>query len=149
MGETSPRFRLPQLAVAQAHKEITHNEALALVDGLLHPVIEGIANSPPQVAEPDAGKCWLVGTNPDGAFVGHTNSLGYWTGSSWRFATCSDGMRVWHKAESCFVDYLGQQWSLPPAFTAPTGGTVVDPEARALLTALLTRLSDLGLVRTG
>jgi len=34
---STPRLALPLLAVAQAQKEVTHNEALALLDLLVQP----------------------------------------------------------------------------------------------------------------
>lgn len=56
------RHHLPMLAVSQAQKEITHNEALVLVDALLHPIIEDRLSIPPVATVADIGKCWLVGT---------------------------------------------------------------------------------------
>lgn len=35
-----PRLALPLPAVAQAQKEVTHNEALTLLDSLVHTVVE-------------------------------------------------------------------------------------------------------------
>lgn len=91
------RFALPQLVVAQAHKEITHNEALVLVDALLHPLVEGVATAPPALSINDAGKCWLVGNSPSDSFAGKEDHLAYWTGGSWRFTAPILGMRVWHR----------------------------------------------------
>ena len=37
------RLSLPLLAVAQAQKEATHNEALVLIDALVQPVVVSVA----------------------------------------------------------------------------------------------------------
>ena len=42
MSEMTDRLLLPLLATAQAQKEVTHNEALTLVDLLLAPVVEAV-----------------------------------------------------------------------------------------------------------
>ena len=63
MSATStPRHQLPYLAVGQAQKEITHNQALVRIDALLQPLVEAELSAPPaSLAESQAGKCWLVG----------------------------------------------------------------------------------------
>ena len=65
----TPRFALPMLSVAQAQKETTHNEALVLIDALLHaPVVDGPLATPPEY--PTEGDCgWTVPiaiANPEG-----------------------------------------------------------------------------------
>lgn len=63
MSSTTPRLGLPYLASGQAQKHVTLNEALALVDGLLHPAVE----SRTLTIEPSApldGQAWIL---PEGA----------------------------------------------------------------------------------
>lgn len=70
----TPRFSPPLLAVAQAQKEVTHNEALSLLDALLHAAIEdGPLDVPP--GGPLEGQCWLVGTAPSGVWAGEAGAL--------------------------------------------------------------------------
>src|SRR3546814_15984185 len=65
----TPRFALPLLAVAQAQKEVTHNEALTLLDALVHAAIEaGPLATPP--ASPAVGPCWIVDADATGAWTG-------------------------------------------------------------------------------
>jgi hypothetical protein len=144
MENVTPRHGMPQLAVAQAAKEITHNEALALIDALLHPVVEAIASVPPTLTAVDAGKCWLVGANATGAFAGNIDRIAYWTGGSWRFATPTPGMRLWHRPSAALIYFVDQQWLMLQPVDAPTSGSVVDVEARATLTALIARLTSCG-----
>ncbi|MGL5837977.1 MAG: DUF2793 domain-containing protein [Sphingorhabdus sp.] len=122
MADNTPRFAMPQLAIAQAHKEVTHNEALALIDALLHPVVDGIVSDPPLVTSLDAGKCWLIGVSPTDAFSGHADKLAYWTGGSWRFAAPSDGMRIWHRTNQHLLYWMAGQWLTPAALAPPVGG---------------------------
>jgi hypothetical protein len=146
MENLTPRHALPQLAVAQAAKEVTHNEALALIDALLHPVIEAIVAVPPTLAAADAGKCWLVGPAATGVFAGNSDRIAYWTGGSWRFALAIEGMSIWHKPSATRIYFLDGQWVVPQTVDIPVSGSVVDIEARATLVALIARLTNAGIL---
>jgi hypothetical protein len=146
MENVTPRHAMPQLAVAQAAKEITHNEALALIDALLHPVIEAVVTAPPALTAADAGKCWLVGPAAIGIFAGKSDQIAYWTGGSWRFAKAIDGMRLWHKPSAAQIYFVDQQWLMLQPVNPPASGSVVDVEARASVTELNDKLTSVGIL---
>lgn len=142
------RHRLPLLAVSQAQKEVTHNEALVLIDALLHMSVENTLSVPPLVTDNDVGKCWLVGANASGLWANKTGQIAVWIGGSWRFLEPQNGMRVWQKSKSCHSLYIAGQWSSAPLISGPAGGAVVDVEARATLTAILQHLRSTGILAT-
>ncbi|HMT40517.1 MAG TPA: DUF2793 domain-containing protein [Sphingorhabdus sp.] len=146
MGTNTPRFALPNLVVSQAHKEITHNEALAIIDSALHAAIVNSASAPPILVEEDAGKCWLVVAPATGTWSGKEDAVAVWTGSGWRFLDPVPGMTVWSVQDSSELRYSAGQWIPPVTIIAPTGGAVVDTEARIALNALLGHLANIGLV---
>ncbi|MBZ0164056.1 MAG: DUF2793 domain-containing protein [Notoacmeibacter sp.] len=53
MLDTSPRFSLAYIFASQAQKHVTHNEAVHLLDALVHACIENEADTPP--ASPPQG----------------------------------------------------------------------------------------------
>ena len=140
----SSRHQLPYLVVAQAQKEITHNEALALIDSLLHPVISGRLTTPPTPALADAGKCWLVGAGATGVWQTKANQIALWTGGSWRFLIPVDGMRIRNAATGTDFVWTGGQWIEPPAVAVPQSGAVIDVEARSAIAALLFHFRAIG-----
>lgn len=143
--ETS-RHRLPLLAVSQAQKEITHNEALAIIDVLLHTAIEGILATVPAVADADMGKCWLVGASPTGIWNGKAGFIAAYVGGSWRYIAPQDGMRIWNRASASHLFRIDGQWLDGPSIPNPSAGTVVDVEARATLLAILQYFRLIGLL---
>lgn len=147
MNVRTPRLGLPQLVTAQAQKELTHNEALACVDALLHAAIDGVAAAPPAVSAPDAGRTWLIGPAATGVFSGRENWLAYWTGGSWRFVEPRDGMHVWHINDKELYRFAAGAWQAPIAVANPSGGTSVDSECRAAVTAIIVQLERAGLLR--
>lgn len=147
-GLETGRHRLPLLAVSQAQKEVTHNEALVLVDALLHTSVENTLPTPPTPTESDIGKCWLVGTAPTGVWANRSGHIAIWVGGSWRFVAPQNGMRVWIKATNRQSHYIAGQWINAPTVSAPTSGTVVDVEARAALGAILQYLRSIGILAT-
>jgi hypothetical protein len=139
------RHRLPLLAVSQAQKEITHNEALVLIDALIHIAVENTQSVPPAVTDVDNGKCWLIGAAASGLWANRSGQIAIWTGGGWRFAVPQNGMRLWNKSEGQQSHYVAGQWSNAPLISLPVGGAVIDAEARAALTAILQYLRSIGM----
>lgn len=140
------RHQLPLLAISQAQKEITHNEALARIDALLHPVVEDELSAPPLLSELDFGKCWLIGGLPTGDWTGKPGQIAIWAAGSWRFSTACEGMRIRVLSSGLYLAYIDGQWVSPPVIPNPAGGATIDVEARAAITALLEHLRALGFV---
>lgn len=144
----TPRFGLPLLAVAQAQKEVTHNEALTLIDALIHAAVEaGPLNDPP--AAPVSGRCWLVGAVPTGGWSGHVNAIAIWTAGGWRFVAARPGMMVVRLTDGAWLRFGGSEWTGPATIGAPSGGSTIDVEARSALSALIVHLEAQGLLISG
>jgi len=129
------------MPTGQAQKEFFVNEALSRIDALLHPAIAGTANVPP--ATPLAGECWLVGAAPSGAWAGYAGAIACFTAGSWLFTAPRDGMRVLDLPSGQVLFHRGG-WQAVSAPASPTGGGVVDTQARAAIAALIAALSDAG-----
>lgn len=139
------RFALPLLATAQAQKEATHNEALALVDALLQPAIEdGPQDDPP--AAPVEGQCWLAGAAATGDWAGKAGMLAVWTAGGWRFVAPLAGMTLRRLTDGAWLRFGAGVWVEPGTIASPDGGTTVDSEARAAIGALISLLAAQGLL---
>lgn len=164
MSDTTARLALPFIAPGQAQKELAHNEALTRIDAALHAAALGFgADDPP--ASPAIGQSWIVGAAPMGDWAGQTQSLATWTEGGWRFVAPVAGMTVWLIAEGVFARHDGSAWSSgawpvngltvagvqvvgsrQSAVAIPIGGTVIDTEARAAISAVIAALSSHGLI---
>jgi len=164
LSERSRRFALPFLQAGQAHKELIHNEALAMLDHLTHLVVEAEpANLPP--AAPEEGTSWLVGSAPAGEWAGNVGAIALWTEGGWRFAPSHEGMIAWLRPNGALrvrrnggweaaawpvaaVEIGGQQVVGPrqPAIVDPGGGATADAEARAAIVEILLTLRTHGLI---
>ncbi|MDR6834291.1 MULTISPECIES: DUF2793 domain-containing protein [unclassified Sphingopyxis] len=144
----TPRFALPLLALAQAQKEMTHNEALTLIDALVHAaVMAGPLNDPPSAPVP--GQCWLVGAAATGAWAGQATAIALWTVGGWRFAAASPAMQVTRLTDGARLRFEAGEWVAPVAISAPSGGSTADTEARSTLTTLIAALEAQGLLISG
>jgi hypothetical protein len=164
MTDTSPRFALPFILPGQAQKEVFHNEALTLLDVALHAcVAAGPLADPP--AAPEPGQSWIVGPDSTAAWSGEEDALASWTEGGWRFVAPVPGMLIWHSDLGCWIHWTGSAWSdgsLPataltidgqqvvgprlPAVSSPSGGTIIDVEARAALNSVIATLKSHGLI---
>jgi Protein of unknown function (DUF2793) len=142
MSETeTARHALPNLFVGQSQKEVTHNEALARIDALLHPVIEAELAAPPApLGLGDDGRCWLVANAAIGAWAGKSGQIARWSGGSWRYLSPCEGMMLWDENIGKRRFYISGVWTVSTAITDPAGGSVIDIEARAALVAILQHL---------
>lgn len=157
------RFALPLLTPGQAQKELHHNEALAAIDALLHPSIEGAAADPP--ADPAPGEMWIVAAGATGAWEGEVDSLAAWTAGGWRFLFPLAGTIAWDKGEGRWTHWSGAAWAhggwpvgtllidgqqivgpRQPDIPSPSGGTIIDTEGRAAIDLLIVTLKSHGLI---
>jgi len=164
MSEKSARFALPFIVPGQAQKEHFHNEALVLADALLHPAAEsGPITDPP--ADPAPGQSWIVAPDGAGEWSGKAHMLATWTAGGWRFVLPAAGMLVWNRAADLWVHWTGTAWSSgemrasrlvvggnqvvgprAPAVPSPSGGTVIDAEAREAVNQVIVALKSHGLI---
>lgn len=144
-------------------KELFHNEAIAAIDAVLHPAVEG-APGPTPPSNAAVGQCWLVAAGATGAWAGRDGMLAAWTSGGWRFGTPQPGMCVWDKAAAVHRRWTGTNWSggevaasaltiagvqvvgiRQPAIAAPSAGAVIDEQARSAIAALIVTLRTHGL----
>lgn len=163
MSDTG-RWALPLLEAGQAQKEMTHNEAVTLLDLLASASVVAVGTNAPPVG-PVAGQCWTVGAVPTGDWAGHAQALVGWTAGGWRFLAPREGLTVWSAADGCPAVFAGGQWRVGrlaatelfvggvrvvgarrSAIAGPTGGGMVDVEARAAIGAMLAALTAHGLI---
>lgn len=144
----TPRLALPLLSVAQAQKEVTHNEALILLDALVHTaIVAGPLADPP--ADPAEGQCWIAGASPTGIWSGQANAIALWTAGGWRFAPPREAMRLTRLSDGAQLRFEGGIWVEPATIIGPSGGSTIDSEARNVIATLLLRLEAHGLLISG
>jgi hypothetical protein len=108
MSDT-PLIGLPLLEASQAQKHVTHNEALLLLDALVHlAVISRALATPPTL--PADGDRYLVAASAAGDWLGHSGHLAFREAGAWRFAVPKTGWRLWVAAESLFLLFNGAVW---------------------------------------
>ncbi|HYW14699.1 MAG TPA: DUF2793 domain-containing protein [Allosphingosinicella sp.] len=164
MADTTERFALPFILPGQAQKELFHNEALARIDIALNPAVEGLpATEPPSV--PVQGECWIVAPGATGDWSGRDGMLAMRTAAGWRFLAPQPGTSAWNKAAGVPLQWDGYQWrdgelasagllvngvrvvgGRQPGVASPSGGTIIDAEARLAINALTAALMSHGLI---
>ncbi|MFM6853487.1 MAG: DUF2793 domain-containing protein [Sphingopyxis sp.] len=141
----SARFQFPFLAAGQSQKEMTHNEALALLDAAVAPAAQAAGqNTPP--ATPTTGQAWLVGAVPTGLWAGHAQHLAIWTAGGWRFVDMPAGAMVAVGGGAQRWVRVASGWRAPALLAAPAGGTTVDTQCRTALNNLVSALVESGIV---
>lgn len=162
--DVTARFDLPLLAAGQAQKEVFHNEALQRIDACVAPCVAGPATAAPP-ASPSAGECFLIGSGATGAWAGQDGALALFGEGGWRFIAPREGMRVWVSSADGEALFRSGAWDIgtvrgsslsiegtqvvggqEAAIAAPTGGSLVDSEARTAIGQLLAALRAHGLI---
>ena len=103
---------------SQAQKHVTHNEALTLLDGLIHLVIktEG-ENAPPAGAAID--DAFIVGAPASGAWFGQEGRIAFNTDAGWRFSIPARGTIAFFAATDELRMYEQGVWTNLAGLTGP------------------------------
>jgi Protein of unknown function (DUF2793) len=108
--DTTGRLELPLIMPSQAQKHVTHNEALTLLDGIVHLVItaSGLL-SPPPGAPADA--VYFTGTPANGDWFDEGGKLALNTAAGWRFAAPVRGMLALFAADNSVRVFDAGNWT--------------------------------------
>lgn len=142
---TSPDLGIPFIDQQQSQPEVTHNEALLLLQAVTNGVIDRGVNTP--AVGPTIGDSYIIGTAPTGVWAGRANCVTIWSGTAWDFipgetsagtpitmGARQEGMRIWVRDENTLYVWTGTLWlnfaSTPASATeygqrAITGNTTV------------------------
>ncbi len=164
MAEATQRLGFPFIQVGQAQKDVTHNEALVRLDGLLHLTVASRSSDAPPIS-PIVDQYWIVGAAASGDWLAHENELARWTGSVWQFAQPVSGMVAWIEDEAIIAVYGAGIWYAdflpvhglridgveifgvaPVAIAEPIGGSVIDAEVRDAFGQLIAYLRQQGIL---
>lgn len=127
---TSPDLGIPFIDQQQGTPEVTHNEALLLLQAMTNGVIDRGVNTP--AVGPTIGDSYIIGAAPTGAWAGRANCVTIWSGTAWDFipgetsagtpitmGARQEGMRIWVRDENTLYVWDGSAWtafaSTPPA----------------------------------
>lgn len=136
---TTPKLQMPELLVGQAGKELTHNQALAVLDQLAQAVVvDKDLIAPP--GSPANGSMYIVASGATGAWVGQSGKLAYWltTVAAWTFIAPADGWSVWVTDEAVRYERKAGAWVVVAA-----GGGVSLPVVQTFTGAKTLALADI------
>lgn len=110
MANITNRVNLPYILQSQSQKEVSHNDALNILDVLLHAVAQDVGlNTPP--GSPAVGQCWVVGASPTGAWAGKASQIVQAAdGGGWFFVAPFKRLRLWNEAADEYYVYDGAAW---------------------------------------
>ena len=92
------RLGLPYILQAQAQKEVTHNQALNMLDIYVNTVVEAIVDELPETS------------NEGDIYISGRGKLAQYIGGSWTYYPAFEYMEVWLKEKRAKVIYNGEDW---------------------------------------
>lgn len=106
----TPHLALPLIAAAQAQKHVTHNEALGVLDALLHcAVLDKDLAAPP--GSPAAGARYIVAAPAAGAWAGKAGQIAAWADGVWTFHPPKPGFVAYVADEGLLYVHKGAGWT--------------------------------------
>jgi uncharacterized protein DUF2793 len=131
-------------------------------------VVVAAVEEPPRASPPSTpslGVCYIVATAPTGAWTGKANCLTAYTSGGWRFVTPFEGLTAYIRSTGTWALYRAGAWeagllrgasvviggqqvlgSRVAAIPSPTGGAIIDTQARSIVDQILTAMRQHGLI---
>ena len=161
---STARLGLPFLSAGQAQKELFVNESLQALDILVAGAVEEPPSNVPPAA-PQLGSCYITDAAPTGAWAGKPHHVAAFTEAGWILSQPREGMTFEVKSKGVQAVYRAGLWVIGDIsgwrlviggkqvvserlgpIGSPSGGTIVDGEARAVLDQILAALRQHGLI---
>lgn len=169
MTDTTANLSLPNIIAGQAQKEVTHNEALQILDAIVQLSVIGFLDTPP--GSPSQGDRYVVAASPTGAWAGKEGFVAAYYGAGWVFFNPAPGWSLTDMSDGSAYLFIGDGGVTPPTeadwllrlgvsgsgWSDPTGtlsraafdtSTATTSDIAQHLAALITDLKTAGLITT-
>ncbi|MEM8750431.1 MAG: DUF2793 domain-containing protein [Pseudomonadota bacterium] len=108
--EKTELLQLPYIMEAQAQKHVTHNEAIRMLDALLHlSAVSRSALSPP--AEPAPGTRYLIPNGALGDWESRGDQIAVFQDGAWEYFQPGSGWKLWLEDEATPLVFDGTVWA--------------------------------------
>lgn len=117
----SAKFLLPFISVGQSQKEVTHNQAIAMIDILLSKAVTSVLATPP--GSPANGQAHIVAASATtGVFVGKENNIAYYLtdAAAWQFIAPTTGLELMVTSTVVKYRWTGSAWLALNGVYTPT-----------------------------
>lgn len=132
--ERSANLDLPFIMPSQAQKHVTHNEALLVLDALLHCAVEDRTRAEPPEA-PAEGQRHIVAGAAIAEWVDRDGQIAAFQDGAWAFYAPTAGMVVFVKAEGVLLLHDGEAFRAPLLRTPMLGVNAQATAAQRLTVA--------------
>lgn len=112
--ESSANLALPYIIAQQAQKHVTHNEALRMLDALVHLSVAGRSRTEPPAA-PSAGERHIVAGGATGGWAGWDGDVASYADGAWSRLAPREGWLAWVEDEGRLLVRAGDAWRAPEA----------------------------------
>jgi len=94
---------------AQAQKHVTHNEALMILDHIIHLQVEASLSEPPDDVLEHA-RYLVQGASPEGVWAQKDTQIASRLNGIWQFTAPNAGWLCWDKQQQTLLAYTGDSW---------------------------------------
>lgn len=110
MSENSHHLDLPYIMPSQAQKHVTHNEALRMLDAIVHLSVESAENTEPPPSAND-GERHIVSSPATGEWSGRENEIAAFVDGAWTYFAPQAGWLAWHRGTNELLVFGEGEWA--------------------------------------
>ncbi|WP_226622500.1 DUF2793 domain-containing protein [Brucella anthropi] len=130
--DQTPNLKMPYILPSQAQKHVTHNEALRLLDAVVHLSVKS-RNRAEAPETPASGDRYLVAAAAAGIWAGKGGAIASFIDGGWLFVTPSIGWQAYVEDEAQLLVFDGVVWkgvsSVPENLSLSTLGVHATADA--------------------
>lgn len=130
--EQTPNLKLPYILPSQAQKHITHNEALRLLDAMVHLSVRSRSQTDAPAA-PSEGERYIISAVATGQWAGKDHLVASCIDGGWLFVPPAKGWLAYIEDEDNLAVYDGVEWkgvsSVPTSLTLSLLGVQATADA--------------------
>lgn len=109
--DQTPNLKLPYIMPSQAQKHVTHNEALRLLDAVVHLSVKSRVQTGAPIT-PLSGERHIVASQATGQWAGREGMIAFFIDDGWSFVAVAKGWLAYVEDEGRLLVFNGSAWEV-------------------------------------